>query len=86
MFGMNAKFEYRVCFTQESRVTFVNGLWQGRNPAGLVDSKTALDSCPEKWNYLEDVSSDGWMLVAVVPVTVTPDVHSQELYLRRRKR
>jgi hypothetical protein len=29
---MVTAWEYRVCFVQQERVTFVNGVWSGRTP------------------------------------------------------
>jgi len=79
-------FEYRVCLVQGSRVTFVNGAWQGRKAIEPADPETSMDSCPEKWEYLTTAGADGWELVAVAPLTHLQDQHAQELYLRRAKR
>jgi hypothetical protein len=76
-------FEYRVCLTQGSRVTFVNGSWQGHKPMDTADPKASMDSCPEKWEYLAAAGRDGWELVTVVPLTHLQDQQAQELYLRR---
>src|SRR5262245_29809494 len=65
-------FEYRVCFVQDSRVTFVNGVWQGRKAMVLADPQASMDSCPEKWAYLATAGADGWELVAVVPLRGYP--------------
>jgi hypothetical protein len=44
------QFEYLVCQTQFSRVTFVNGEWQGTVPLDSGDSQAALDSGPQIWD------------------------------------
>ena len=44
------QFEYLVCQTQYSRVTFANGEWQGSVAMDAGDSQAALDSCPEVWD------------------------------------
>lgn len=78
--------EYRVCSVQDSRVTFVNGVWQGRIPMAPADPQTSIHSCPDKWAYLKTAGSEGWELVTVVPLTHVTDQLAQELYLRRAKR
>lgn len=55
---------YRVCYIQESRVTFVNGEWQGQaalDPA----SDASLQSCPKTWEFLREAGAAGWELVGV---------------------
>ena len=60
---MQPKIEYRVCTSQGSRVTFVNGEWQGaRSP----DTEEALQTCPEVWAFLTAAGNEGWELVNVV--------------------
>lgn len=60
---MATKFEYRVCYAQQDRVTFVNGSWQGKEPPG---EKEALESCPDVTAYLQAAGAEGWELVTVV--------------------
>jgi hypothetical protein len=45
------QFEYLVCQTQYSRVTFANGEWQGGIALNSGDPQAALDSCPQVWDY-----------------------------------
>src|SRR6266540_7009078 len=54
---IHMEFEYLICQTQYSRVTFVNGSWQGRIAVESGDSQAALDSCPQIWEYLARVGS-----------------------------
>jgi hypothetical protein len=83
---MEVKYEYRVCFVQGTRVTFVNGVWQGGKPMELADPQGSMDSCPEKWIYLESAGAEGWELVAVVELTHVKEDSALELYLKRRIR
>lgn len=74
-------FEYRVCQAQESRVTFVNGVWTGRLAvsAGVAE---ALASCPQTWEYLGEAGAEGWELVSTAVIT-RPDASLMYLFLRR---
>lgn len=82
-------FEYLVCQTQYSRVTFVNGLWQGSEPIGSADSQAALDSCPLMWDYLAGAGSDGWELVTATNSAITTTENSSQLacqlFLKRQR-
>jgi hypothetical protein len=74
------QFEYLVCQTQFSRVTFVNGAWQGRIALGSSgDSQAALDSCPQIWEYLAQVGRQGWDLVATVNNTISHTAETSQL-------
>jgi hypothetical protein len=79
-------FEYRVCFVQHSRVTFVNNAWQGRGALDPAAPKASMDSCPEKWSYLAAAGAEGWELVGVAPIARAQDQLAQELFLKRTKR
>jgi len=59
------RYEYRVCQSQQSRVTFVNGEWFGRYPFDPEDPAGSMESCPWVWEYLEEAGLEGWELVAV---------------------
>lgn len=61
---MVKQFDYRVCQIQQSRITFVNGEWAGTVPLSPYDSETAFQSCPQMWDYLQDVGEEGWELVS----------------------
>lgn len=61
---MAKSFKYRVCQMQMSRVTFVNGHWQGLQVAEETDAAQLYNSCPMVWEYLESAGRDGWELVA----------------------
>jgi len=82
-------FEYLVCQTQYSRITFANGVWQGSVPLQSGDSQAALDSCPSTWDYLATAGRDGWELVAAVNNTITAsETTSQlscQLFLKRSR-
>src|SRR5579863_7488400 len=77
--GFPAAFEYRVCFVQGTRVTFVNGAWQGQKPMNVDDAKTSVASCPEKYEYLATAGADGWELVAVLELVHVKDDAVSEL-------
>jgi hypothetical protein len=83
---MTTVLEYLVCLVQGSRITFVNGVWQGRRPLDPANPQQSMDSCPEKWAYLNTVGLDGWELIAVVALTHLQDQQAQELYLKRPRR
>lgn len=59
------RYTYRVCQTQQARVTFVNGAWQGRVPlAEAARSEDPYDGCLEVWAYLAQAGDEGWRLVS----------------------
>ena len=62
---MTKTFKYRVCQVQRSRVTFVNGHWQGLQVPEQSNPAELYNSCPMVWEYLESAGRDGWELVAV---------------------
>lgn len=82
-------FEYLVCQTQYSRITFVNGGWQGTVPLESGDSQAALDSCPLMWEYLASAGRDGWELVAANNSAITNTENSSQLacqlFLKRQR-
>ena len=77
------QFEYLVCQTQYSRVTFANGEWQGSV------ALNALDSCPQVWDYLNQVGRAGWQLIAAANATITNEGQtsqvSYQLFLKRER-
>jgi len=62
-------FKYRVCQMQMSRVTFVNGHWQGLQVQEERDAAHLYNSCPMVWEYLDSAGRDGWELVATTQQT-----------------
>ena len=54
-----------------SRVTFVNGLWQGLQIQEGVDLAQLYNSCPMVWDYLESAGREGWELVATAGQAVS---------------
>jgi hypothetical protein len=68
---MTTVYEYLVCQTQAGRITFVNGQWQGSVDYRGISSDTALNSCPQVWDYLNRVGQEGWELVASAEQTVS---------------
>jgi hypothetical protein len=84
------EFEYLVCQTQFSRVTFVNGAWQGTVPLASGDSQAALDSCPLIWDYLAWAGRDGWELVTTTHSALgnseTTPLLACQLFLKRQRR
>ena len=83
------QFEYLVCQTQYSRVTFVNGEWQGTIALSSGDSQKALDSCPQVWDYLAQAGRAGWQLITAANATITNEGQtshvSYQLFLRRER-
>ena len=83
------QFEYLVCQTQYSRITFANGEWQGSIPLSSGDPQAALNSCPEVWDYLNQVGRAGWQLITAANATVTNEGQtsqvSYQLFLKRER-
>jgi len=83
------QFEYLVCQTQYGRVTFANGQWQGTIAIGAGDTQATLDSCPQVWDYLNQVGRLGWQLIATANATITNEGQtsqiSYQLFLRRER-
>ncbi len=77
-------YEYRVCGVQQSRVTFVNGGWQGAVAPETEDTAAAINSCPQVWDYLQSAGYDGWELAAAIAHD-TKDGSYEVLYLRRER-
>ena len=63
---MSTTFEYRVCQIQHSRVTFVDGKWQGGKPCDPEHSRDSLESCPDVYQFLQEAGVVGWELVSAV--------------------
>ena len=53
------RFEHRVCQAQTSRITYVNGQWQGSVEPTRAGASEALASCPFEWDYLATAGEDG---------------------------
>lgn len=83
------QFEYLVCQTQYSRVTFVNGEWQGTIPLSAGASQASLDSCPQVWDYLAQAGRAGWQLITVANATISAEAQvshvSNQLFLKRER-
>ena len=79
---MARRFEYRVCQAQGSRITFVDGKWQGKIAPSPDHEQEAWKTCPEVWDYSRQAGSEGWELVAATAVTTKESTH-QLLYLKR---
>ncbi|HLN97275.1 MAG TPA: hypothetical protein VK208_02215 [Pyrinomonadaceae bacterium] len=83
------QFEYSVCQTQFSRVTFANGEWQGSVALNSRDSQAAPDSCPQVWDYLNQAGRAGWQLITAANATITNEGQtsqlSYQLFLRRER-
>jgi hypothetical protein len=78
------QFQYRVCSMQNSRITFVNGEWQGHVAPTADDPNEALQSCPAVWDYLRRAGADGWELVSAMDQTQsTEGVPLQMLFLKQ---
>jgi len=83
------QFEYVVCQTQFSRVTFANGEWQGTVALNSGDTQAALDSCPQVWDYLNQAGRAGWQLVTATGSTMTSEGQTAQfayqLFLKRER-
>jgi hypothetical protein len=83
------QFEYLVCQVQYSRVTFVNGEWQGTLAVSSGDSQASLNSCPQVWDYLNEVGRTGWNLITAVNATITDEGQvsqiSSQIILKRER-
>ena len=77
-----AGFEYRVCYCQGDRVTFVNQHWQGRVQPSDADVATAMKTCPLVWDFLEKAGRDGWDMRGAT-TQVFQGENQQILYLLR---
>jgi hypothetical protein len=81
------QFEYLVCQVQYGRITFTNGEWQGSVALSSGDSQKALDSCPQIWDYLNEVGRKGWQLITSANMSITNEGQnsqiSYQLFLRR---
>ena len=77
-----ARFEYMICSSQLMRVTFVNGRWQGDL---APDSPGALETCPDLWEFLQRVGTNGWELVSVTTDQIEGEAILTTLYLKREK-
>ncbi len=78
------RFEYRVCQSQQSRVTFVDGAWAGAVPTTDADPQKALDSCQKVWDYLNQAGAEGWELVSGTTRVQNPGQVIDTLYLKRQ--
>ena len=81
----HSKFEYLVCLRQDSRVTWVNGVWTGAKEGEIPEPKD-FDSCPHTWEFLNEKGAEGWELVSAIAIIRTidhVDYESEELYLKR---
>ncbi|HEV7746010.1 MAG TPA: hypothetical protein VGO56_13505 [Pyrinomonadaceae bacterium] len=83
------QFEYLVCQTQFSRVTFANGEWQGSVALNSGDTQKALDSCPDVWVYLNQAGRSGWQLITAATFSVNTEGQTSQvgnqLFLRRER-
>ena len=59
-------FEYRVCQTEEGRVTFVDEKWSGAQELNADDPTNCLDSCLPVSEFLRKAGAEGWELVTAV--------------------
>lgn len=82
---MRQHYEYRVCHIQQSRVTYVNGNWQGKLLPSGDKVEAALASCMQTWDYLHGAGEDGWELVGALAQGSTSTTVHQVLYLKRNK-
>ena len=69
---MAKAFKYRVCQVEMTRVTHVNGQWQGLQVPEVAGSETVFNSCPMVWEYLDAAGRDGWELVTSAGDSSTP--------------
>lgn len=81
---MNKQIEFRVCQVQFSRVSYVNGEWQGNRPLAADRVDESLQSCSFEWDYLRSAGDDGWNLVGIAQGIGT-DTNARILYLSRAR-
>ncbi len=74
----NLRFEYRICQVQFSRVTFVNGEWNGTLPP---THEKAIETCPLVWEYLNKTGAEGWQMSGAL--MMSENNNAQILYLMR---
>ena len=79
------QFEYRTCSVQYDRVTFVNGVWNGKVQMEKDKSDVAIRSCPLIHEYLQESGSEGWELVACFSQPAGAGENIQTLFLKREK-
>jgi hypothetical protein len=77
-------YEYLVCNVQLTRVTWVNGAWQGQMPPTPSNQNEALLTCPHVWDYLADKGTQGWQLVSTAIHNLDNGV-MEVLYLQRER-
>lgn len=76
-------WSYTVASVQDSRVTWINGEWNGQVAVSSgADDQAKMDSCPLVWQWLQTVGAQGWELVSVVQKPAQASMF-QTLYLRR---
>ncbi|MDM8527057.1 hypothetical protein QUF58_02490 [Anaerolineales bacterium HSG24] len=77
------RFDYMICSAQLMRITFVNGRWQGTLPP---DMPNALNTCPDVWEFLQQVGSNGWELISTSAESNGENNQSiTTLYLKRER-
>ncbi|MDM8518605.1 hypothetical protein QUF64_01055 [Anaerolineales bacterium HSG6] len=77
------RFDYMICSSQLMRITFVNGRWQGTLPP---DMPNALNTCPDVWEFLQQVGSNGWELISTNAEANGENSQSiTTLYLKRER-
>ena len=79
---MPVQYEYLLCQVQYSRVTYVNGTWQGNLPQEMDRD---VDSCPLVHDFLSTAGVDGWELVSAVNQHIAPGTNFQALYFKRER-
>lgn len=79
---MISTFEYLVCQSQIGKVTFVNGEWVG-DPDVLEVREQMFDSCPNLWDFLNQMGPEGWELVAAYSLVASDGQHFERLILKR---
>jgi hypothetical protein len=81
---MNKRLEFRVCQVQRSRVSYVNGEWQGNRPLAADRVDESLQTCSLEWDYLRSAGDDGWELRSVA-TGIGGDPNARILYLQRER-
>jgi len=61
----DVKYRYLVAVTQQGRISHVNGAWIG---AVEPTEPNAIDTCPELYDYLDQMGDQGWRLVTSTPL------------------
>ena len=79
------QFDYQVCYGVGDRVTFVNGIWLGRDIPESERKQEDIQSCPLMWEYLNRAGADGWELVTILETPAARGNLIRTYFLKRER-